>query len=372
MERKFSVEAKTLRNITLFTPEASPENPTGETEVVIKISGGKLTFRILSFRYLLLGTESVDVNDDFELILPLKKMQDIVKTFSDDTKMNFSVGHETVSITADGVKFKLKLFDEANVSPALEKGESEEYTVSREKFLEGLKRVRVAIGDDEVRYYLNGVHTEILKDGKDNTDVFFVATSGHLLATFGDKNSDCKVIQKSIIPKKVIPDIIKILEKSGQDVKVSFTKNKMDVKTENLEIIIKLIEAEFPDYERVIPKENKNQVSINVEQFKTVVGKISTISNTDKSREVRLTSSSGVLSLETISQDGTMGSGEITLEGSKNDKLETKLNIKYVMDILSQFTDKTAIVKFIDGSSPLLIEQESGKSPLFVVMPIRS
>ena len=90
MDKKFTIEAKKLRNIVLFNPEVGPDDLSNtESSVFVKVSGGKLLFEILSFRYLLTGQEQVESNETIEMILPLKRLQDIIKSFSDSTKITF-------------------------------------------------------------------------------------------------------------------------------------------------------------------------------------------------------------------------------------------------------------------------------------------
>jgi DNA polymerase-3 subunit beta len=377
MEKKFSLETKNLKNIILFNPEISLEDVGGaDGSITIKISNGELTFRILSFRYLLIGTEHLDLNDDLEMVLPLKKLQDIIRNFPDDTKIDFTITKAgTVNISVNEIKFKLKMILNEGNTQILDEKNKTKYIVLKDKFLEGLRKVKIAMGDDEVRYYLNGIHIEVLQDKnkKDETvkDTFFVATSGHLLATYGNKVEGSEILEKAIIPKKVIPDVIKVLEKTEKDeIEISFEHNKMGIKTDNLEIALKLIEADFPDYNKVIPQNNDKLLIIDVERFKNILTKVSLISATDKNKDVKLKANNGILELEVTSADGNTATGEINLE-TGSDEVETKLNIKYLLDILGQITDKI-LIKFVDGNMPILMEQDTNKSLIFVVMPIRS
>ena len=95
MEKNFKAEAKKLRNIVLFNPEVGPDDLSNtEASVFIKVADGKLLFEILSFRYLLTGKEQIDSNQNLEMVLPLKRVQDIVKSFSDNTIIDPKVYHK--------------------------------------------------------------------------------------------------------------------------------------------------------------------------------------------------------------------------------------------------------------------------------------
>lgn len=371
MDKKFSIETKKLRNIVLFNPEIGPDDLSNtESSIFIKVSDNKLLFEILSFRYLLIGQEKIDSSESMEMILPLKRLQDIIKSFSDNTKITFKEDKEkTIIVEADGIKFKIKTCEQEGRNQ-IGDDRGEEYLIKKEEFLDGMKRVKIAMGDDEVRYYLNGIHIEVYKDKENNYHTFMVATNGHILATSGEKNEDWELLQKAIMPKKVIPEIIKILEKSEDTVKISFSKNKMDIKSENLEILLKLIEGDFPDYEKVIPYKNSKEIIINTNSLKDVVGKVSIVSN-DKTKNVKIFIKENNIDLEITSSDGSTANGNISVKYS-GENIELILNAKYLIDILGQIMEENIALKIEDGISPVLIQQEKNKNLLFVLMPIRS
>lgn len=371
MEKNFKVEAKKLRNIVLFNPEVGPDDLSNtEASVFIKVADGKLLFEILSFRYLLTGKEQIDSNQNLEMVLPLKRVQDIVKSFSDNTIIDFKEEKDNlIVVEADGIKFKIKTCEQEGRNQ-IDESKGEEYKVKRDELLNSIKKVKIAMADDEVRYYLNGINIEVYKDNDGNFHTFMVATNGHILATSGEKKDGYQLVQKAIMPKKVIPEIVKILEKTGEEVLISFNKNKMNIRTENLEILLKLVEGEFPDYDKVIPYNNSKEIKVAVNSLKDVLGKISIVSN-DKTKNVKISIASENINLEISSSDGSMAKGDIKTDYT-GEEIITTLNAKYLLDILGQMETENFIFKIQDGSLPLLIKQEKGDDLLFVLMPIRS
>ena len=158
--------------------------------------------------------------------------------------------------------------------------------------------------------------------------------------------------------------------KAGEEVLISFNKNKMNIKTENLEILLKLVEGEFPDYDKVIPYNNSKEIKVAVNSLKDVLGKISIVSN-DKTKNVKISIASENINLEISSSDGSMAKGDIKTDYT-GEEIITTLNAKYLLDILGQMETEKFIFKIQDGSLPLLIKQEKGDDLLFVLMPIRS
>ncbi|MDR2526883.1 MAG: DNA polymerase III subunit beta [Rickettsiales bacterium] len=382
MDAKFTLKVKNLKNITLFNPELTPDKSSSEDgSVVVEINGDKLIYKIYSFRYLLIGSsviENTPSDTNISIILPLKKLKDIIDKYQEDSDIIFKVKDDNINIEAIGVKYKFKSIQDEewmkNVKE-IEKddGDSDEYIIPKSKFMKGLNKIRVAMGDDQVRYYLNGSYIEILYNENEKvSDIFFVATSGYMLGTFGNKLDGYNVVKKAIIPKKVIPELIKVIDKSDNSVKVSISKGKMLVKSDNgsLEMLLRLIEAEFPDYNKVIPQDNNNFVTLDIDLFKDMLSKISILVNGCKIREVKLSSVSDILSLEVMNDLGEIANTDFSIAGHDKD-LSTKLNIDYISSIVSQFDGKDMIIKFNDGNNPLTIKQTNNDDLLFVLMPIR-
>ncbi len=370
MSKKFTIEAKYLKNIVLFNPEVGHDDISNtESSIYIKVSNGTLKFEILSFRYLLTGNEQVEFSDTMEMILPLKRLQDIIKSFSDNVKITFKEESEkSIIVEADGIKFKIKTCEQEGRNN-IDNEKGEEYKVNKNELLESIKKVKIAMGDDEVRYYLNGINLELYKNTDNSFSTFMVATNGHILATSGQKSEGQELLQKAIVPKKVIPDVIKILEKAEDEILISFNKNKMNIKTKSLEILLKLIEGDFPDYNRVIPQNNSKEVLINNSSLKDLASKVSIVSS-DKTKNIKMIFRESNIDLELISSDGSTANGSIASNYS-GESLEIVLNAKYLMDILTQISEEKVLFKIEDSISPLLMEQEKNKTLLFVLMPIR-
>lgn len=369
MYKKFTIEAKSLKNIILFNPESGHTDlSNNENSIFIKVASGVLVFEILSFRYLLTGNETIQSNENIEMILPLKRLQDIIKSFSDDTKITFKEENEkTVSLEADGIKFKIKTCEQENRNQ-INNIKGTEYKINKEEFLNNIKKVKFAMGDDEVRYYLNGIHIELYKDKENNYRTFMVATNGYVLAISGEKDKEWELIHQATMPKKVIQEIIKILEKAEQEVLISFTEKTMNIKTENLEILLKLIEADFPCYDRIIPYDNSKKAIINTSSLKDMINKVSIISN-EKNKNIKLLMKQNNIIVETETSNGNTANGSINANYSDED-MEIVLNTKYLSNTLNQVDEENIEIKLEDRKKQLLIQQEVNKNLLFVIMPI--
>ena len=131
----------------------------------------------------------------------------------------------------------------------------------------------------------------------------------------------------------------------------------------------KLIDGSFPDYQRVIPKENLNKLVVSNQEFSKAIDRVSTVSM-EKSRAVKLSLGKNLLSLNVNSHD--LGNASEDLEIDYNyDILEIGFNSKYLLDIASQIQGKEIEILLSDSASPALITDPDQDGVIFVLMPMR-
>ena len=197
---------------------------------------------------------------------------------------------------------------------------------------------------EETRYYLNGIYLH-----KDDKKLISVATDGHRLArTSINLPSGADLISGSIIPRKAIYEIRKLIEDYSDDegVLVSLSETKIRVCVNDTTITSKLIDGNFPDYEKVIPKDNNNLISLDCIKFSESVDRVSTIFS-DKSKSVRMSLSENKLTLEANSPDTGSAIEEIELAYS-NEEISIGFNSKYIMDMLNNLEDEEISINLKD------------------------
>jgi DNA polymerase-3 subunit beta len=198
-----------------------------------------------------------------------------------------------------------------------------------------------------------------------------VATDGHRLAMVQyDDGKASKEIQKGIIiPKKTIQEMRKIIEGINGDVELSVSDTKMKMNAGDTTIVSKIIDGSFPDYERVIPKENDKVLKVERKLLSDAIDRVATIAN-DKHRSIKIILENNLIKLQSNTNEGGSADEEIPCEYS-SDRIETGFNSRYLLDVLLQITSENVICNLKDGSMPVLIKGEGEDKALFVVMPVR-
>jgi DNA polymerase-3 subunit beta len=307
-----------------------------------------------------------DMKTSGSTTVPAQMFFDIVRKIPDGSSVMISQDSPTImQIKSGKSKYSLPCID-ASEFPNLSEGElSAEIEVEAEKFAKMIDKTRFAISNDETRYYLNGLFLQALQ--KDSGfELRTIATDGHRLA-LSFLVSDLKAPFGVILPKKSVAEIRRIIDGSKK-VKIAVSRVKIKITTDQATIVSKLIDGEFPDYDKVLPKNNTQIAVINRRNFFDCVDRVSTVA-TDKHRSVKLIIENGKMSLQVNTNDGSFAYEELDVNYS-GERIETGFNSRYLLDIIGQIDKEELLMRFKDGASPALIEAKD-MSSVFVIMPVR-
>ncbi|GBQ15333.1 DNA polymerase III subunit beta [Swaminathania salitolerans] len=232
-------------------------------------------------------------------------------------------------------------------------------------------RTRFAISTEETRYYLNGIYVHVAKDG-DLPMLRAVATDGHRLARVEtDLPAGASDIPGVIIPRKTVAELRKLLDEGAGAVEVGLSDTRIQFRVGAVMLTSKLIDGTFPEYERVIPKNNDRFLRVNKQAFADAVARVAAISQ-ERSRPVKLAVQPNLLTLSAISPDQGMAKEELDETSVSYDgpSLEIGFQARYLNDITDQI-DVEAEFVFADSAAPTLVRDTNAPSALYVLMPMR-
>ncbi len=336
--------------------------------VKIEAKNGRLTLTATDMDIVITSSAEALINQEGCSTVPAQLFYDIIRKIPDNSDI-------TVELTTDSIlkiiygksKFSLPCLDSTEF-PVLSEGDMTfNFNIKSSELIKIIDQTKFAIPTDETRFYLNGLFFHsIEKDG--DFELRAVATDGHRLALASSRQSSIdKIIPGIIIPKKAIIEIRKIIE-GNEDVNISFSKAKIKVESGNSVVISKLIDGEFPEYERVIPKQNDKIVKVDRKAIFSAVDRVATIAN-DKNKSIKLLLEENKITFQVKNNDNGDGSEEIEVNFT-GDSIETGFNSRYFLEIIGQINKEEINIHFKDGTSPALIDTKDNDS-LYVIMPIR-
>jgi DNA polymerase-3 subunit beta len=236
-----------------------------------------------------------------------------------------------------------------------------------------IDRTRFAISTEETRYYLNGIYLHAAES--DGTKVLrAVATDGHRLARVEEPLPDgAGAMPGVIVPRKTIAELRKLLDEESGGVEMGLSDTRIRFQLGPVELTSKLIDGTFPEYERVIPRDNDKLLRVGKKEFADAVGRVAAIS-TERSRPVKLTLAKHLLVLSAASPElGTateeLDSDHVTYDAGP---LEIGFQARYLNDITDQIAPEGQVeFRFSDGAAPTVLRDAADASALYVLMPMR-
>ena len=234
-----------------------------------------------------------------------------------------------------------------------------------------IDRTRFAISTEETRYYLNGIYLHaVAVEG--HRVLRAVATDGHRLARVEEPLPEgAETIPGVIIPRKTVGELRKLLDEASGSVEVGLSDTRIQFTVGPITLTSKLIDGTFPEYDRVIPRDNDKILRVGKKDFSEAVARVAAISS-ERSRPVKLALQKDVLTLSASSPD--QGTAVEELDGDRVQyeagPLEIGFQARYLNDITDQITDKVEF-RFADGSAPTIVTDAGDESALYVLMPMR-
>lgn len=303
--------------------------------------------------------------------VPAHTLYDIVRKLPDASSIEIAGANDTtLTVRAGKSTFRLGCLPTEDF-PKM--GSSDKFSYSFSIPAADLRtlidRTRFAISSEETRYYLNGIYLHAADS--DGVPVLrAVATDGHRLARFEMPLPEgAKDIPGVIIPRKAINEIRKLIDEAGDTIEIGLSENKLRFSFDHITLTTKLIDGTFPDYERVIPKNNDKVLQVNPLMFASAVDRVSTISS-EKSRAVKLTLGGKTMTLSANSPDSGSASEEIEISFNSG-PMEIGFNSAYLMDVTRQIEGEGCRISLSDPASPTIIQDTSDNSSLYVLMPMR-
>lgn len=343
------------------------------SHLLLTVSNGNATLSATDLTIEMTTDFPVIDSTDGAVCIPGKKFHEIVKelpsgavTIAADTKAS-----NTITITAGKSRFNIVCLP-AQEFPALKKAETEDLVpFGAAGFSSFLAQVRHAICPDETKYNLCGVYLH-----RAGNALLAVATNGHRLArTLREKALPENFLTKGIIiPRKAVVEICKLADSApeGEDICIAHKDNNIQVTSGSIRLAARLVDGEYPDYNRVIPAGGGTFATISKRLLAEAIRRISIITE-EKQGRAKLVFSNGLLNVSATGPTTGDATEEfpISYEGAP---AEVHVNPRYALDALAALDkdkEEEFRVTLHEDGKPLLLESiKTGF--LSVIMPMRA
>ena len=303
--------------------------------------------------------------------VPAHMLYDIVRKLPEgaQVEINQSEDGNKVTIRSGQSRFSLACLPVEDF-PVMTEGElGFNFTLKSAECKALIEKPSFAISTEETRYYLNGIYVHVAGSGAGKT-LRAVATDGHRLARVEVAvPAGADGMPGVIIPRKAIYELKKLISDGEGDVSVSLSDSKIRFVYGNAVLVSKLIDGNFPDYERVIPAGNDKMLEVDCKLFMQAVDRVSVIAS-EKTRAVKLHAENGKLTLSATSTEHGNATEEIDATYSAS-AIEMGFNSRYLLDMMTQIEGNTVQFLLSDPAAPALVRDPADVGSLYVIMPMR-
>ncbi|MFM7972997.1 MAG: DNA polymerase III subunit beta, partial [Betaproteobacteria bacterium] len=300
-----------------------------------------------------------------------RKLIDILRSLPAEQVVSLSTAQNRLTLQGGKSRFTLQTLpadDFPLVNEAVDFGPA--FSVPQATLKALIGQVHFAMAVHDIRYYLNGIL--FVAEGKTLT---LVATDGHRLALAQAQLEHEMPKQEVILPRKTVLELMRLLrdtKSEGEEqapIEMRFAPNQAKFSFSGLEFVTKLVEGKFPDYNRVIPKNHKNKITLGRTTLLASLQRAAILTS-DKFKGVRLNVEAGLMKIASSNAEQEEASEEIEIDYT-GDAIDIGFNVNYLMDALANMTQDMVTVELQDSNSSALltIPQQAGFK--YVVMPMR-
>ena len=302
---------------------------------------------------------------DFTTTVAARKLIDVLRTMPGDQTVSLETAQEKLVLKGGKSRFTLQTLpaqdfplvqEAANFGPA--------FSIPQKTLKSLLGQVAFAMAVQDIRYYLNGIL--FVAEGK---QLSLVATDGHRLA-FASATLDVEVPkQEVILPRKTVLELQRLLSDGDGAIGMQFASNQAKFSFGAMEFVTKLVEGKFPDYNRVIPRNHRNHVTLGRAPLLASLQRTAILTS-EKFKGVRLNIEPGTLRIASNNAEQEEAQDELDIDYG-GDAIEIGFNVTYLIDALSNMDQDMVKLDLADSNSSALLTIPENASFKYVVMPMR-
>jgi len=360
-----------LRELQLFQGIVERKNTIPIlANVLMEANGDEVRFLATDLEVGLRSKCNASVAKSGSLTLPAKKFYEIIKALP-ETDIRIAEDKGCVKVAADRFDSRMQTLPREDFPTLPESGAgAPSATLPRSALKEMVAKTHFAITGEDTRYFLNGALFVLRPDS-----MSLVATDGHRLALVtvprdGKANKDTDEI-RAILPKKTLGELSRLLMEGEGDIAYERGENHLFFHVGDRLLISRMIDGQFPAYERVIPKGNDKRIEFERDRLTNAVKRVALLSN-ERSRAVKIQIDKGKVDITSSSPD--LGEAKETLTVDYTGApMQICFNAQYVLDFLSAVSTDVVSLELKDEVSQALMKPVGAEDYdyTYVIMPMR-
>lgn len=331
--------------------------------VLLKTSNNRLSLAATNLDIAITQYIGSKVSEEGAITVPARLMQDFISSLPSGI-INLELQDNKLHITTDQYQSTINgiVADDFPVMPGITKGES--WAVDASQLRKGLQQVVFAASSDESRPVLTGVLVHSA-GGK----LFLAATDSYRLAEkqIGDVKADVSLL----VPATALHDLLRIVGEQEETVQITHDEQQVLFKVGDVELVARLLEGKYPDYQKLIPKSFGVEVTLKRADFINVT-KVSSLFARESAGSVTIKVDAETQTLSIRSIASQLGENTANATGTITGSGEITLNSRYLLDALQAFSGDEIIFGFNGKLEATMLREAKDPTYSHIIMPLKS
>ena len=335
--------------------------------VLIRVVDGKVSLITTNLDMAVIDFLPVVSAKDGVTTVPAKLLAEFIANLPRGEKVHISAKDSKVTITAGKYTSTINgsPADDFPELPEIKESEAVVFRIGTDEFKHGVSQVAIASSNDLTRPALTGIYFNTY----DNT-LAIAATDGYRLA----EKKLIKNVQSEIsviVPASSLQEVLRSLSDDVEEIELSFNNDLVRFRLGEVEIISKLIDASYPDYRRLIPKDNNIKLELSRDELIRTVKLAALFARSANGAIICEAESPNTFSVRSIVSE--LGENDSSMEAVvEGDGGQIKLSSRFLMDALNSLDEKSIVLEFCQKISPLVIRNSKNQDYTHIVMPLNS
>jgi DNA polymerase-3 subunit beta len=299
------------------------------------------------------------------LTVAARKLQDILRSLPESSEVTLTLDDKRLQVKASKSRFNLQTLPAEDFPRmSMADGQTTRIAMTQKQFRHLLALVQYSMAQQDIRYYLNGLLLVV-----NGSEMRVVATDGHRLAYASEALTEGQQNCEVIVPRKTVLELSRQLADNDEPLEIILTPTQAQFRFGDIELVTKLIDGKFPDYERVIPQQHTKLLTLKRDQLLQSLQRAAILTN-EKFRGVRMVLDDGSLKIISTNAEQEEAQEEIEID-YHGESLDVGFNVTYLLDVLNNIAAETIQCHLADASSSALFTLPDNERFKYVVMPMR-
>lgn len=335
---------------------------------LFELDHNKLTVSASDLETTMASTLDVESDSEGSVAIPARLLLDTLKTFPEQPLTFVVEENNTVEISSNHGKYALAYADGNEFPKAVALEDPSKTVIVGDILATAISKTIFAAGNDDLRPVMSGVFFQFSTEG-----LTFVATDAHKLVKYTRADVQANQVAEFIMPKKPLNLLKGILAASENEVTIEYNESNAKFTFENSELICRLIDGKYPNYEAVIPKENPNKLAIDRTQFLNSVRRVSIFSN-KTTHQIRLKIAGAELNISAEDVDYSNKAEERLTCDYQGDDMQIGFNSRFLTEMLNNLgSDEVQLEMSMPNRAGILTPidgLDEGEHITMLVMPV--